>query len=82
MVLQTTPDRRGVLVGVSMSLLIGLAIYPFRHYDYGLEFLLVLPVVFTGVLAGRNAALVTAVVSVVTFHTVSRYRARRRSKKT
>ena len=65
--------RRGVLIGVSMSLLIGLVIYPFRHYDYELEFLLVLPIVFTGVLAGRTAALVTAVVSVLTFHVVSRF---------
>lgn len=63
----------GVVVGVSLTLLIGLAIYPFRRYDYGLEFLLVFPVVFTGVLAGRSPALVTAVVSVLTFHAVTRY---------
>ena len=64
--------RRGVLIGVSMSLLIGVAIYPFRHYEYGLEFLLVLPVVITGVLAGRTAALVTAVFAVLVFHLVTR----------
>lgn len=65
--------RRGVLTGVSLTLLIGLAIYPFRHYDYELEFLLVLPVVYAGVLAGRSAALITAVVAVLTFHMVTRF---------
>lgn len=64
---------RGTLIGVSLSLLIGLAIYPLRGYDYELEFLLVLPVVYAGVLAGRRAALTTAVVAVVTFHIVTRY---------
>jgi K+-sensing histidine kinase KdpD len=69
-----TPDprRRGVLVGISMLLVIGAAIFPFRHFDYELQFLLVLPVVFAGVLAGRNAALVTAVIAVVIFHLVTR----------
>ncbi|MEP7112158.1 MAG: ATP-binding protein [Ilumatobacteraceae bacterium] len=65
--------RRGVLIGVSMSVLIGLAIYPLRRHDYELQFLLVLPVVYAGVLAGRNAALATAVVSVLTFHLVTRF---------
>jgi K+-sensing histidine kinase KdpD len=64
---------RGVVIGVSLCLLIGLAIFPFRHHDYELEFLLVLPVVFAGVLAGRNAALVTAAVAVVTFHAVTQF---------
>lgn len=64
--------RRGVLIGVCLSLLIGAAIYPFRQHDYELQFLLVLPVVYAGVLAGRNAALVTAVVAVLTFHAVTR----------
>ena len=64
---------RGTLIGVSLSLLIGLAIYPLRGYDYELEFLLVLPVVYAGVLAGRRAALTTAVVAVVIFHIVTRY---------
>ncbi|HEX3089139.1 MAG TPA: ATP-binding protein, partial [Ilumatobacteraceae bacterium] len=63
---------RGVLIGVSMSVVIAAAIYPFRHYDYELELLLVLPVVFTGVLAGRTAALATAVVAVLAFHIVTR----------
>jgi K+-sensing histidine kinase KdpD len=62
-----------VLVGASLAVLIGLAIYPFRHFDYELEFLLVLPVVFTGVLAGRSASLVTAAVAVLTFHVVTRF---------
>lgn len=64
--------RRGLLVGVALTLLVGLAIYPFRRNDYELEFLLVLPVVYSGALAGRNAALVTAVVAVLTFHLVTR----------
>ena len=69
-----TPDPRwrGVLVGISMLLVIGAAIFPFRHFDYELQFLLVLPVVFVGVLAGRNPALVTAVIAVVIFHIVTR----------
>jgi K+-sensing histidine kinase KdpD len=65
--------RRGVVIGVSLCLLIGVVIFPFRHHDYELEFLLVLPVVFAGVLAGRNAALVTAAVAVVTFHAVTQF---------
>ena len=65
--------RRGVLIGVAMSVLVGLAIYPFRRHDYELQFLLVLPVVYAGVFAGRSAALVTAVVSVLTFHLVTRF---------
>ena len=65
--------RRGVLVGVSLSLMIGVVIYPFRQYDYELEFLLVLPVVFTGALAGRNAAVVTAAFAVLTFHSITRH---------
>jgi K+-sensing histidine kinase KdpD len=65
--------RRGVLIGVAMSVLVGLAIYPLRRHDYELQFLLVLPVVYTGVFAGRSAALVTAVASVVTFHLVTRF---------
>jgi K+-sensing histidine kinase KdpD len=64
---------RGVLLGISMCLVIGLAIYPLRRYDYELEFLLVLPVVFIGVLAGRTPALVTALVAVLIFHTIARY---------
>jgi K+-sensing histidine kinase KdpD len=63
----------GVLAGVSMAVLIGLAIYPLRRYDYELEFLLVLPVVFAGVFAGRTAALATAVVAVLIFHVVTRF---------
>jgi two-component system, OmpR family, sensor histidine kinase KdpD len=62
-----------VLVGVSLSLMIGIVIYPFRKYDYELEFLLVLPVVFTGALAGRNAAVATAAIAVLTFHSITRY---------
>ena len=65
--------RRGVLIGVSLCLLLGAAIYPFRHNDYQLEFLLVLPVVLAGVLAGRTAALVTAVIAVLTFHVVTQF---------
>ena len=61
-----------MLVGVSLTLLIGVAIYPFHHDDYKLEFMLVLPVVFAGALAGRNAAIVTSVVAVLTFHLVTR----------
>lgn len=57
---------------MSMLLVIGAAIFPFRHFDYELQFLLVLPVVFAGVLAGRNAALATALVAVVIFHVVTR----------
>ena len=64
--------RRGVMFGASLSLLIGIAIFPFRRYDYGLQFLLVLPVVYAGVLAGRNAALATAGFAVVIFHLVTR----------
>ena len=41
--------RRGVLLGVTMSVLVGLAIYPLRRHDYELQFLLVLPVVYAGV---------------------------------
>ena len=64
---------RGVVIGVSLCVLIGLAIFPFRNVDYELEFLLVLPVVFVGVLAGRTAALVTAAVAVLTFHAVTQF---------
>ncbi len=67
---------RGVLIGVSMLLFISLAIYPFRQSDYELQFLLVLPVVFAGVLAGRIAALITAVMAVIAFHTVTRFGSR------
>ncbi|MEO8265175.1 MAG: ATP-binding protein [Ilumatobacteraceae bacterium] len=56
-----------------MSVLLGLAIYPLRRHDYELQFLLVLPVVYAGVLAGRSAALATAAASVVTFHLVARF---------
>ena len=63
--------RRGVLIGVALSLVVGLAIYPLRRHDY--EFLLVLPVVYAGVLAGRSAALATALISVLTFHLVTRF---------
>lgn len=63
---------RGLLVGVSLTVLIGLAIYPVHHNDYKLEFLLVLPVVYTGALAGRNSAIATAVIAVLTFHLVTR----------
>ncbi len=70
----THPSKgRGVLIGVSMLLLISLVIYPFRHLNYELQFLLVLPVVYAGVFAGRAAALITAVVAVVAFHTVARF---------
>ena len=65
---------RGVLIGVSLLLLISLAIYPFRRFDYELQFLLVLPVVYAGVLAGRVAALVTALLAVVAFHVVDQVR--------
>ena len=65
--------RRGVLIGVAMSVLVGLAIYPLRRHDYELQFLLVLPVVYTGVFAGRSAALATAAASVLTFHLVTRF---------
>jgi K+-sensing histidine kinase KdpD len=64
---------RGVLIGVSLCLMIGAAIFPFRSHDFELEFLLVLPVVFAGVLAGRTAALVTAAVAVLTFHAVTQF---------
>ena len=64
---------RGVVIGVSLCVLIGVAIFPFRDVDYELEFLLVLPVVFVGVLAGRTAALVTAAVAVLTFHAVTQF---------
>jgi len=66
------PRRRGLLVGITLALVIGAAIFPFRHVDYELQFLLVLPVVFAGVLAGRNAALGTALIAVVIFHIVTR----------
>ena len=65
--------RRGVLIGGSMLLLISLAIYPFRRLDYEFQFLLVLPVVYAGVFAGRVAALITAVLAVIAFHTVTRF---------
>ena len=65
--------RRGVLISVAMLLLISLAIYPFRRLDYEFQFLLVLPVVYAGVFAGRSAALVTAVMAVIAFHTVTRF---------
>ena len=64
--------RRGLVIGVSLSLLVGLIIFPFRHYDYELEFLLVLPVLYAGVLSGRDAAIGTAVVSVAFFHVIVR----------
>ena len=63
--------KYGVVIGLSLCLLMGVAIFPFRHHHYQLQFLLVLPVVIAGVLAGRNAALVTAAVAVVTFHVVT-----------
>ena len=63
--------RRGLLIGVSLTLLVFLAIYPLRHNDYELEFLLVLPVVYAGALGGRNAAIATAVVAVLAFHLVN-----------
>ena len=63
---------RGVLVGACLAVIVGAAIYPFRQHDYELEFLLVLPVVYAGVFGGRNAAVVTSFVSVVTFHLVTR----------
>ena len=66
------PRRRGLLIGASLVVLIGIVIFPFRHHDYELEFLLVLPVVYAGALAGRDAALVTSLVAVVTFHLVTR----------
>lgn len=65
--------RRGILIGVALSLIVGLAIYPLRRHDYELQFLLVLPVVYAGVLAGRSAALATAAASVMTFHLVTRF---------
>jgi two-component system, OmpR family, sensor histidine kinase KdpD len=64
--------RWGVLIGVCLSLVIGAAIYPFRQHDYELQFLLVLPVVYAGALAGRNGALLTALVAVLTFHATTR----------
>jgi K+-sensing histidine kinase KdpD len=64
--------RLGVLVGVCMVLVAGLAIFPFRRHDYELQLLLVLPVVFAGVFAGRTAALVTALAAVLVFHAVTR----------
>ena len=64
---------RGVLIGVTLLLLISLAIYPFRRSDYELQFLLVLPVVYAGALAGRVAALVTALLAVIAFHSVTRF---------
>jgi K+-sensing histidine kinase KdpD len=70
------PSRRGVLVGVSSLLVISVSIYPFRHLDYELQFLLVLPVVYAGVLAGRTSALVTALAAVVAFHVVTRFGSR------
>jgi K+-sensing histidine kinase KdpD len=61
----------GSLLGISLVFIIGAAIYPFRSHDYKLELLLVLPVVCAGALSGRTAALVTAVVAVVVFHSVT-----------
>jgi len=62
---------RVLVLSISLSILIGVAIYPFRHHDYELQFLLVLPVVFAGALAGRTVAIVTALVAVVTFRLVT-----------
>jgi K+-sensing histidine kinase KdpD len=64
--------RRVFLLGSAFVLLIGVAIFPFRTHEYGLEFLLVLPVLFAGALAGRTVAVVTALVAVFTFHLVTR----------
>ena len=62
----------GILIGVGLVLAIGLVIFPFRGEDYEFELLLVLPVVCVGVLSGRTAALVTALVAVAMFHYVTR----------
>lgn len=69
--------RRGLLVGVALVLATGLTIFPFRHSHYELEFLLILPVVFVGSVAGRRVALATAVVAVLVFHVVRRPEASR-----
>jgi two-component system sensor histidine kinase KdpD len=73
---QNRATLRGVLIGVTLLLLISLAIYPFRQSDYELQFLLVLPVVYAGALAGRVAALVTAMLAVIAFHSVTRFGSR------
>ncbi len=65
--------QQGILVGIGSLLLMGLIIYPFRHYDYEIEFLLVLPVVYAGVFGGRTAAIATAVAAVAVFHFVVRF---------
>jgi K+-sensing histidine kinase KdpD len=64
--------RRGMVTGIALTLVVGLAIFPFRRSEYELELLLVLPVVLIGALAGRNAALVTAVAAVPIFHVSTR----------
>src|SRR4051794_6629128 len=64
--------QRVLVVSISLLIVIGLAIYPFRSHDYELQFLLVLPVVFAGAFAGRTAAVTTALVAVLTFHLVTR----------
>jgi K+-sensing histidine kinase KdpD len=64
---------QGMLVGVVSLLLVGLIIFPFRHHDYEVEFLLVLPVVYAGVFGGRTAAVVIAVAAVGVFHLVVRF---------
>ncbi|MEP7202207.1 MAG: ATP-binding protein [Ilumatobacteraceae bacterium] len=64
--------RRGVVIGISLSLLIGLVAFPFRQSEYELELLLVLPIVYVGALAGGGAAIATAVFSVFVFHTITR----------
>ena len=61
-----------MVTGIALCLVVGLAIFPFRRYEYELELLLVLPVVLIGALAGRNAALVTAVAAVPIFHVATR----------
>lgn len=61
----------GALVGISLVLVVGASIYPFRAHDYELELLLVLPVVFAGAVSGRTPALLTAAAAVVIFHYVT-----------
>ena len=58
----------GLAAGIGSSIIVGLAIYPFRSHDNELELLLVLPVIAAGLLAGRAVALVTAVAGVVVFN--------------
>ena len=57
-----------MLLGACLVLVTGLAVFPFRGSHYELEFLLVLPVVYAGLAAGRRVAFVTAVVAVLVFH--------------